>query len=390
VIWERVAQVLLSKGRISRSQLVEARRTQGFFGGRLVGHLLRLGYVDEASLGEALTEVFGVPFADASRFQRLPDEVRAALPEPLVERHRVFPLHLAGDHLAVAMADPRERLAIKEMEAASGRTVEPWITSEHRLAVALERHYRIRPGGARAISVSVPEETMAALSVEAEAIPAGDVLDHEVGLDGRPLHAEIDPFDPLLEFRDLGLELSVAPPPPAASPALTQEPPTLAMEMEVLDEALVSAGDRDALAVALIDFCTSRMRRAALFAVSRDAIRGVHGRGQGMEPERVRAISVPRGGSSILDTALASKDFYFGVVPKLPANHDLYSVLGGMLPSAALVLPVPVKGRVAALLYLDEGPRPLTRPDIPLMRRVAAKAGLGLELLLLRQKLRGI
>jgi len=160
--------------------------------------------------------------------------------------------------------------------------------------------------------------------------------------------------------------------------------------MEVLDEALVSAGDRDALAVALIDFCTSRMRRAALFAVSRDAIRGVHGRGQGMEPERVRAISVPRGGSSILDTALASKDFYFGVVPKLPANHDLYSVLGGMLPSAALVLPVPVKGRVAALLYLDEGPRPLTRPDIPLMRRVAAKAGLGLELLLLRQKLRGI
>src|SRR6185436_5252153 len=77
VIWERVAQVLLSKGRISRSQLVEARRTQGFFGGRLVGHLLRLGYVDEASLGEALTEVFGVPFADASRFQRLPDEVRA-------------------------------------------------------------------------------------------------------------------------------------------------------------------------------------------------------------------------------------------------------------------------------------------------------------------------
>jgi hypothetical protein len=148
--------------------------------------------------------------------------------------------------------------------------------------------------------------------------------------------------------------------------------------------------DRDGLAAALLDFCTSRMRRAALFAVSREGIRGVHGRGPGMEPERVRAVSFPRGGSSILDTALGSKDFYFGVVPKLPANHDLYSVLGGILPSAALVLPVPVKGRVAALLYLDEGERPLTRPDIPLMRRVAAKAGLALELLLLRQKLREI
>src|SRR4029079_16150627 len=101
--------------------------------------------------------------------------------------------------------------------------------------------------------------------------------------------------------------------------------------------------------------------RAALFAVSRDSIRGVHGRGRGMEPERVRAVSLPRGGSSILDTALASKDFYYGVVPNLPANDDLYSVLGGRLPSAALVLPVSAKGRVAALLYLDEGDRPLTR-----------------------------
>ena len=160
--------------------------------------------------------------------------------------------------------------------------------------------------------------------------------------------------------------------------------------MSALEEALVSATSRDALAAALIDFCTTRMRRAALFAVSRDSIRGVHGRGQGMEPERVRAVSLPRGGSSILDTALGSKDFYYGVVPKLPANDDLYSVLGGRLPSAALVLPVSVKGRVAALLYLDEGDRPLTRPDIPLMRRVAAKAGLALELLLLRAKLREI
>lgn len=395
MIWERVAQVLLAKGRISRSQLVEARRTQGFFGGPLVGHLLRLGYVEESALGEALSQVFGVPFAEASRFQYLSDELRAALPEPLVERHRVFPLHLQGAHLAVAMEDPRERNAIKEMEAASGRTVEPWIAPEHRLALALERHYRIRPVGARAISVSVPQSPREG-AVAAEEAPTGPVLDLELelGLDGLPLEAELDPFDPLLQFRDLAHEHHDAPPPaPAAAPVAAPTPVAAAAiphEISALEEALVSAASRDALATALIDFCTTRMRRAALFAVSRESIRGVHGRGQGMEPERVRAVSLPRGGSSILDTALASKDFYYGVVPKLPANDDLYSVLGGRLPSAALVLPVSVKGRVAALLYLDEWDRPLTRPDIPLMRRVAAKAGLGLELLLLRQKLREI
>ena len=161
-------------------------------------------------------------------------------------------------------------------------------------------------------------------------------------------------------------------------------------ELGALDAALLAATDRDALAGALVDFCASRMRRAALFAVSRDAIRGVHGRGRGMEPQSIRAVTLPRGGSSILDTALASKDFYFGIVPQLAANQDLYSVLGGLLPSAVLILPVPVKGRIAALLYMDEGERPLTRPDIPLMRRVALKAGLGFEMLLLRGKLRDI
>jgi hypothetical protein len=402
VIWERVAQVLLAKGRISRSQLVEARRTQGFFGGRLVSHLLHLGYVDEGALGEALSEVFGVPFAGPERFRSLDPRLKAALPEGLVERHRVFPLHLEGNHLAVAMADPRERTAIKEMEAASGHTVEPWVSSEYRLSQALDRHYRIRPADARAISVSGGQRVGPAPLEEAAPLIPEESLDLELGLDGRPLDAHLDPFDPVLEFRDLALELSEAPAlPRAVSPtAVTLPAPEAPVapqvqlpapgELDALDEAILSARDRDRLAEVLIDFCVSRMRRAALFAVSRDAIRGVHGRGRGTEPERVRAVVLPRGGSSILDTALASKDFYYGVVPQLPANHDLFSVLGGTLPSAALILPVPVKGRPAALLYLDEGERPLTRPNIPLMRRVAAKAGLGFELLLLRGKLREI
>jgi hypothetical protein len=348
VIWERVAQVLLEKGRLTRSQLLEARRTQGFFGGPLASHLLRLGFVDEPALGEAMSDVFGVPFAGPERFEAVDAGTRAILPEGLLARHRVFPLHAVGHRVAVAMADPRDRAAIAEIESATGRTVEPWVASELRIQQAIAR--------------------------PAAPVPAPDPA--------------LDPLAPLLEFHDLAAELGEAPrPEPAPSPPAPAPAPD---PMAELESALLAAADREDVASALLRFCATRTHRAALFAVTRDTIRGLDGHGAGMERERVRTVSLPRGGSSILDSALASRDFYFGVVPELAANRDLYSVLGGSLPSAVLILPVRVKDRTAALLYLDEGDRPLTRPDIPLMRRVAAKAGLAFELLLLRTKLRGV
>ena len=160
--------------------------------------------------------------------------------------------------------------------------------------------------------------------------------------------------------------------------------------MNRLDAALERPPDRDALTEALLEFCAGRSARCAIFAVGREGIRGVAGRGRGFDTEVLRKIRIAPGGSTVFDAALGSRDFYFGVVPPLPGNRDLYTVLGGRMPAMALVLPILVRERKAALLYLDDDERPMTRPDIHLMRRVTAKAGLALELLLLRQKLRGI
>ncbi len=160
--------------------------------------------------------------------------------------------------------------------------------------------------------------------------------------------------------------------------------------MKRLEAGLECPPDRDALAEALLEFCGGRAARCALFAVGREGIRGVAGRGRGFGTEIVRKVCVSPDASTVIDAALRSRDFYFGVVPPLPANRDLYTVLGGRMPAMALVLPIRVKDRTAALLYLDDDERPMTRPDITLMRRVTAKAGLALEILLLRHKLREI
>ncbi len=157
-----------------------------------------------------------------------------------------------------------------------------------------------------------------------------------------------------------------------------------------LEAGLLCPPNRDAVADALLDFCAGRASRCALFAVGAEGVRGVAGRGRGFATDIVRKVCVSPDGSTVFDTALRSRDFYFGVVPPLPANRDLYTVLGGRMPAMALVLPIHVRERTAALLYLDDDERAMTRPDIPLMRRVTAKAGLALEILLLGQKLREI
>jgi hypothetical protein len=373
VLGRQVAEFLLEKGWITSAQVDEARRTQGFFGGRLETHLLKLGYVSEQVLGEALTEVAGVPFASWDRLRAATPSALEVIPLRIIERHRICPFRLEEGRLRIATLAPRDAAALRELQSATPHMIEPWIAIEPRLYQAIERHYRLRFQGTTGISLPRgPGDGPRASPRPAEEETAEPTaLPSEVGLDGRPLDAEVSIDDYVRESSE--------------PKELPDRSPT-----DVLDEALGSARDRDEMAAALFEFCAGRASRSGLFAVGKDAVRGVAGRGRAFEGDLLRKLSVPVGSGTLFDTALQSRDFYFGVVPSLPANRDLYTALGGRLPANVMLFPVIVKERTVALLYLDGDDAPLPRPDIPLMRRVAAKAGLAFEMLLLRNKLREI
>jgi hypothetical protein len=380
----RVARHLIETGRLKQAELDEAVRTQGFFGGQLETYLLKLGYVDEATLGAALTEASGVPFAALEQLRVIPDDALRSLPAAVVERLRVCPFRIEDGHLRVATLNPRDLPALREIQQVAGLPVEPWITTEFRLYQALERHWRIRYPGVKAISLAPP----AAIPRRAATGPAppapteeGEAL--QVGLDGLPLDAEAHLTHAVFASPEPTLESAPVPVPPTVRAA---EPGVLS----ALEEALASAIDRDGVADALLGFTAQRVRRSAIFAVGKDGVKGIAGRGRAFETERLRRVSLPPRSGTIFDTALGSRDFYFGVVPALPPNRDLYTALGGRLPASVLILPIVVKERTAALLYLDDDDERMLNPDIGTMRRVAMKAGLAFELLLLRNKLREI
>lgn len=380
---DRVARHLLDRGRITPRQLEEAERTRSFFGGRVESYLLKLGFVDEATVGEALTDVFGVPFASSEKLRTIPVEALAAVAPEVAGRLALVPFQIENRRLRVAMLDPRDARAVAEIQETSGFRVEPWVTTEHRLDQALDRHYRVRRAAHPKASLAVPAAGTADPSPDPPPAPEPrEEPQPALGLDGRPLDADAsldwEMYATMAQLSDLSAREE------ATGPVASSDP------IARLDASLAAAADRDALAEGLLDFCATRASRAALFAVGREGIRGIAGRGPGMDADRVRKIVLPPDGSTILDAAQRSRDFHFGVVPALPPNRDLYSLLGGRLPAMVLVVPIAVKDRTVALLYLDDGDRAMTRPDIPLMRRAAAKAGLAFEILLLRNKLRGI
>ena len=388
---------------------------------------MKLGFVEESTLGEALTEATGVPYASHEKLRALAEDVQQVVPVEQLEKHRVCPFQLDGRTLRIAMLNPRDAVAIREIEQATGLTVEPWVTSEYRLYQALERHFRIRPEGVRALSLAPPAEMRRhRLGSPDESVPVRPQKPLEtqpqVGLDGLPLDAEVDfqghplsarseapnpsgevaahpappnttpPASAAVPSPGMGPPAGGAAPGPAVAPAAPQpsapEPEApLADPLARLDDALSTAGSRDEIARALLEFCSRLARRVALFAVAKGTIRGIAGTGRWLDDLTLQGITVPEDDATILGTGLQSKDFYFGGVPAVPANRDLYSVLGGRIPPTALLLPLRVKSRTVALLYMDNDDGPLERPDLPVLKRVAAKAGLAFEILILRNKL---
>ena len=173
----------------------------------------------------------------------------------------------------------------------------------------------------------------------------------------------------------------------AARPPLTLVPAAPPASAEEVSRRLKDALTRDEIFDAVVGFSAARFVRTALFVVMQEKVIGWGGRGDGFDPARIRAATIPFGVPSIFSYFRMGSDFYFGPVPDMPANRQFYRELSVTPPDRALLIPILIKGRLIALLYGDNGAGRREEPDIALFRRVAQKASLALEILILRNKI---
>jgi hypothetical protein len=180
--------------------------------------------------------------------------------------------------------------------------------------------------------------------------------------------------------------------PPSASPAakrpqLSLVPSPTTLTLEQVSESLKNARTRDEVFEAMLEFCSARFVRTAVFLVTAEKVFGFSGRGEGFEPSRIRTVTVGLETPSIFSYFQTGSEFYYGPVPGLPANQSFYRSLGISPPDRVLLLPISIKGRLIALLYGDLSANRREEPDVPVFRRLVQKAVLALEILILRNKI---
>ncbi|HOZ49907.1 MAG TPA: protein kinase [Candidatus Hydrogenedentes bacterium] len=142
----RVGMLLVDAGIITRAQLDEALRIQQPTEDKLGSVLVRLGYVAEEVIAEAVGEQLQVRYVDLDR-EVCDPELTALVAGEVARRRRCLPVRREGDEIIVAMADPLDLGTLNEVERLCKARVEIRIAPESALMAAIDRVYGSeRPG----------------------------------------------------------------------------------------------------------------------------------------------------------------------------------------------------------------------------------------------------
>ncbi|MFN2397600.1 MAG: GspE/PulE family protein [Gemmatimonadaceae bacterium] len=137
---DRIGELLINEGLITREQLDRALQEQKLSGTRVGYNLVKMGLIPEVELTRMLARQFRMPAVDLSNFEVDP-KIAKLIPADLAMRHLVLPLKREGRTLTVAMADPTDLGVIDDLKFITRYDIFPVIAGEYTLRVAIERYY---------------------------------------------------------------------------------------------------------------------------------------------------------------------------------------------------------------------------------------------------------
>ncbi len=140
VATERIGDLLLKEGLITREHLEKALVEQKLHGTRVGYNLIKLGFLNELDLTRMLARQFRMPAVDLSKFEVDP-RITKLIPADLALKHLVLPLKRDGRTLTVAMADPTDLGVLDDLKFITRYDIFPVIAGEYTLRTSIERYY---------------------------------------------------------------------------------------------------------------------------------------------------------------------------------------------------------------------------------------------------------
>src|SRR6478609_5815347 len=135
---KQLGKILLRQRALSPEELDKALADNK--GGRLASRLAASGAISDVTALKALSEQHGIPGIDLTQIcLRLED--LELLPREIAEKHLILPVLVKDDRLFIAMANPREKKVLDELEFVTGKKVFPYVALEAPLSAVIEEAY---------------------------------------------------------------------------------------------------------------------------------------------------------------------------------------------------------------------------------------------------------
>lgn len=135
-----LAEIVLEQGLASQAQLNACQQNVSATGQDLVCVLIEDAEVSETALAEALSKRLELPQVELSG-RNIPAEALRAVSLNLARRYQVMPVEAAGGALTLAMINPTNRQAMRDVAASANLIVEPCVAAWSDVRKAIKTHY---------------------------------------------------------------------------------------------------------------------------------------------------------------------------------------------------------------------------------------------------------
>jgi type IV pilus assembly protein PilB len=133
-------QRLIDDGLIGPDQLREAEGAARSMGLKVDDALVKLGYVDQETIGRLKAEQFGFEYIELNG-QEIPPSVIAMVPESVARENIVVPLGLENEALRVAISDPMAYDVLEKLHFILARDIKVAVAPKDAILEAINRHY---------------------------------------------------------------------------------------------------------------------------------------------------------------------------------------------------------------------------------------------------------
>ena len=137
---DRLGEILLREGLVTREQLGQALTEQKNTKHRLGYVLVKLGLVQELEITKVLARQYRMPAVDLTRFEVDPKIIKL-VPAEMATKSVVLPLKREGRTLTIAMADPTDHGLLEDLKFITRFDLFPVIAGEYTLRNLIEKHY---------------------------------------------------------------------------------------------------------------------------------------------------------------------------------------------------------------------------------------------------------